>query len=163
MSSAKRQQVSKRAVLTDPVCLLAFGGGLGLAPVAPGTFGTLAGLPLYLLFANLDAASYGLGVLVLFLVGIPLCASAERRLGIQDHSGIVWDEIVGLLITLWGAEPTWLNLALGFALFRLFDAAKPWPIRWFDRRVHGGFGIMLDDAIAGALACAILRLTSPWL
>lgn len=158
MASKQRGKVSAQAVLGDPVCLLAFGLGLGLAPIAPGTFGTLLGIPLYLGLGGTTPLSYGLVVGVLFMVGIPLCSACERRLRVQDHSGIVWDEVVGLLITLWGVAPTWQNIALGFVLFRLFDVVKPWPIGLLDRRLHGGVGIMLDDAVAGVFAWSVLQV-----
>lgn len=157
MAADKRRPVAVATVLKDPFCLLAFGLGTGLMPVAPGTFGTLLGIPLYLLLAGTAHWVYGLVLVLLFGAGVLLCSHCEKRLGVQDHSGIVWDEIVGVLITLWGAEPAWYNIALGFALFRLFDVLKPWPIRLLDREVHGGFGIMLDDALAGFFGWAALQ------
>ena len=92
-----------------------------------------------------------------FIAGIGICAHAARRLGVHDHQGIVWDEIVGYLVTMTAAPGGWEWLAGGFILFRLFDIAKPWPIRWLDRQVHGGLGIMLDDLLAGVFAAAILQ------
>lgn len=163
MSTAKRQRVLAPQVLGDPICLLAFGLGLGLMPAAPGTFGTLLGIPLFLWLGDLSAIPYAFVVGFLFGIGVPLCAACEKRLGVEDHSGIVWDEIVGVLITLWGAEPTWQNLAFGFVLFRLFDVLKPWPIRLLDRSVHGGLGIMLDDVLAGAFGWGAMQVLRPWL
>ncbi len=142
-------------LLANPAHFLSLGFGSGLAPVAPGTFGTLAGVPVYLLMQDLPLPVY-LGVTLLFaLLGIWLCGYTARALGVHDHGGIVWDEIVGLLITLIAVPPGWHWLVAGFLLFRLFDILKPWPIRWLDRRVGGGFGIMIDDVLAGlfALAC----------
>jgi phosphatidylglycerophosphatase A len=135
---------------------LAFGFGSGLAPKAPGTCGTLAAVPLYLLLANLPLPAYLAITLLMFLIGVWLCGRCEQILGIQDHSGIVWDEFVGLFITLAGAPSSPVAVIAGFSLFRLFDILKPWPISWLDRRVHGGLGIMLDDAVAGV--CAWLAL-----
>lgn len=163
MAPDKRASVSVKAVLGDPVCLLAFGLGFGLMPVAPGTFGTLLGIPIYWALAAAPPWAYGLVLALLFGAGIPLCSVCQKRLGIQDHSGIVWDEIVGVLITLWGAEPTWRNVAIGFVLFRLFDVLKPWPIRLLDRRIHGGLGIMLDDALAGTFGWVVFRALEPLL
>ncbi len=154
----KRSAVSAGKVLRDPICLLAFGLGLGLLPVAPGTFGTLLGVPVYWALGGAAPWIYGLVLVLLFGAGITVCSACEKRLGIQDHSGVVWDEMVGVLITLWGAEPTWKNVAIGFVLFRLFDVLKPWPIRWLDRRIHGGLGIMLDDAVAGAFGWVAFRV-----
>ena len=102
-------------------------------------------------------------IALLFALGILICQKSEERLGISDHSGIVWDEIVGYLVTMTAVPFSWPAAALGFALFRLFDILKPWPIRHFDRTVHGGFGIMLDDVLAGVLAAACLQLARPWL
>ena len=96
--------------------------------------------------------------IVLFLAGIRICHVTEQKIGIQDHSGIVWDEVVGLLVTMTLVPPSWTTLCVGFLLFRLFDVLKPWPIRWFDRKIHGGLGIMLDDLIAALMACAATHL-----
>ena len=162
-SSAKRQRIPARLIFTDVWCWLGFGFGSGLSPVAPGTLGTLAALPLYASLSTLSLTGYVAIVLLLFALGILICQKSEERLGISDHSGIVWDEIVGYLVTMTAVPFTWPAAALGFALFRLFDILKPWPIRHFDRTVHGGLGIMLDDVLAGALAAACLQLARPWL
>lgn len=142
----------------DPVHFLAFGFGLGRIPVAPGTFGTLAGIPFFLLLQPLTLAVYLAIVAVMFLVGIWLCHKTAHDLGVHDHPGIVWDEIVGYLITMTAAPAGWQWLVIGFVLFRVFDILKPWPIRYFDRKVPGGFGIMLDDVLAGVFAAMILQL-----
>lgn len=142
----------------NPVHLLAFGLGSGAAPKAPGTFGTLAAVPLYLLLQPLAHLPYLLLVLLLFLLGIWLCGRTSRDLGVHDHGGIVWDEWVGFLITMWMAPPGWQWLLAGFCLFRLFDIFKPWPIGWLDRRVSGGLGIMLDDVLAGIYSFILIRL-----
>jgi phosphatidylglycerophosphatase A len=158
MGEKSRQPVPVRSVLTHPPSLLAFGLGVGLVPVAPGTFGTLLGIPLYWLWAGLSVPAYGVLVLALALAGVWLCASAAKRLNIGDHPGIVWDEIVGFLITMWGVTFSWSGVAVGFLLFRVFDITKPWPVGWADRRVGGGLGIMLDDVLAGFLAWGALQL-----
>lgn len=154
-SSSKKTPIAARDLFASPWSFLGLGFGTGLAPKAPGTFGTLAALPLYALLAGLDAEYYLTATILLFLIGIPICSKTEKVIGIQDHSGVVWDEIVGFLITMSFVVPSAISLALGFILFRFFDVIKPWPIRWFDQRVHGGFGIMLDDAIAGVMACVM--------
>ena len=156
MGEKSRQPVPVRSVLMHPPSLLAFGLGVGLMPFAPGTFGTLLGIPLYWLWADLSVPAYGALVLVLALAGVWFCAAAARRHKIGDHPGIVWDEIVGFLITMWGVPFSWTGVTCGFLLFRLFDIAKPWPIAWADRRVGGGLGIMLDDILAGIFASAAL-------
>jgi phosphatidylglycerophosphatase A len=136
---------------------LAFGLGSGLAPVAPGTWGTLAALPLYLLMAPLPVWAYVAAVAVLFALGIWVCGETARDLGLDDPSAIVWDEWVGLLATLALVPEGWGWLLAGFALFRLIDILKPWPIRLLDRSVHGGLGIMLDDLVAGLTAWLVLQ------
>ncbi|SMF95170.1 phosphatidylglycerophosphatase [Methylomagnum ishizawai] len=162
-SKAKsRLRIPARRVFGDPYCFLAFGFGSGLAPVAPGTFGTLAAVPVYALVAGLAFPVYAGLVLGLFAAGVPICQRCERRLGIHDHSGIVWDEIVGFLITMAGVPFSWPAVVLGFALFRLFDVLKPWPISRLDRDVAGGFGVMLDDALAGVFAACGLHLLLPY-
>lgn len=152
-----------RAIWRHPVHWLAFGCGTGLAPVAPGTFGTLLGIPLYYLLSPLPVAIYCSVVLGLFLIGIALCQITARDLGVHDHPGIVWDEIVGYLITMIAAPAGIGWLLWGFVLFRLFDIVKPWPIRWLDRHAKGGFGIMIDDVLAGVFALLCLQLTAYWI
>jgi len=143
----------------NPIHLLAFGLGSGAAPKAPGTFGTLAAIPLYWLLQPLAPINYLLVTVVLFFVGIWLCDKTSRDLGVHDHGGIVWDEWVGFLITMWLAPTGWGWLLLGFLLFRVFDILKPWPIGWLDKKVAGGLGIMLDDVLAGIFAFLLLQLS----
>ena len=143
----------------NPVHLLAFGLGSGASPKAPGTTGTLAAIPLFLLLQPLDPWIYLAITLFLFMIGIWICDRTSRDLGVHDHGGIVWDEWVGLLVTLWLMPDGWVWLAAGFLLFRFFDILKPWPIGWIDKKVSGGFGIMLDDLIAGFFAFLILQGT----
>jgi phosphatidylglycerophosphatase A len=144
--------VTAGRVLRDPVLFLAFGFGSGLAPKAPGTAGTLAAVPLYLLLTPLSASGYLAVVLAVALAGIWICGRASAKLGTHDHPGIVWDEFAGFLATMIPASGSWISLVAGFALFRLFDIWKPWPIRVADKKVGGGFGIMLDDLLAGVPA-----------
>lgn len=147
------------SVWRNPIHFVAFGFGSGAAPVAPGTFGTLAAIPFYLLLQYLPLSSYLLVMAVAFAVGCWLCEITSRDIGVHDHGGIVWDEFVGFWITMIAAPPGWLWIIVGFVLFRFFDILKPWPIRWIDKKVHGGFGIMLDDVLAGLFALAVLQLT----
>jgi len=145
-------------LLKNPLHLLALGLGSGCLPHAPGTFGTLVAIPLFLLLQPLAPWTYAGLILLLFVFGIYLCGHTARALGVHDHPGIVWDEIVGYLLTMFVAPPGWLPVVLGFVLFRLFDILKPWPIRAIDRQVHGGLGIMLDDVLAGVFAWACLQI-----
>ncbi|WP_116473782.1 phosphatidylglycerophosphatase A family protein [Zobellella maritima] len=143
--------------LSNPVHLLALGFGSGLSPVMPGTMGTLAAIPLYWLIQGLPLGWYLALLVVGFIAGIWICNVATRAIGRHDHGAIVWDEIIGFGITMTAAPTGWWWILAGFVLFRLFDIIKPWPIRWFDRRIHGGFGIMLDDVIAGLFAWVCLQ------
>ena len=148
-------------ILTDPWCFWGFGFGTGLSPWAPGTLGTLAAVPIYTLLQSLNTGAYIVVVVGLFLIGIIICQRCEERLRVSDHSGIVWDEIVGYLVTMTAMPFSWQGVTLGFVLFRLFDIIKPWPIRLADRAVHGGLGIMLDDILAGILAATVLHWLAP--
>ncbi len=143
---------------TNPAHWLAFGFGAGLAPRAPGTFGTLLAVPLYALMQLLSQPIYLATVAALFVLGVVVCARAARDLGVHDHPAIVWDEVVGYLIAMAFIPGGVAAVVCGFALFRVMDILKPWPIGWVDRRVHGGLGIMLDDAMAGVYAGLVLHL-----
>lgn len=151
--------------LKNPIHLLAFGLGSGLAPKAPGTFGTLAAIPLWWWLLQGTPTWAYIAVLVSgFTFGVWICEKTSQDLGVHDHGGIVFDEWIGLWLTLlwlpWGENlahnMAWLTA--GFVAFRFFDILKPWPIRWLDAKVHGGFGIMIDDLIAGVFALACLQL-----
>ncbi len=144
--------------LRQPVHALALGFGSGLAPKAPGTFGTLAALPLYWLLSGLPLAAYIAVVVVAAVVGVWICDRSAKDLGVHDHPAIVWDEFVGFWITMIAAPVSWVSVILGFALFRLFDVLKPWPISWLDKHVSGGLGIMVDDILAGVIACGCLHV-----
>mgnify|MGYP000276837607 FL=1 len=149
-------------VFSSPTAFLAFGFGSGLAPKAPGTFGTLAAVPFLWLLTLLNSWQYPLALILTFALGVYLCHATSKRLGVHDHGGIVWDEFVGLWLTFYLVPLNWWTVLLGFALFRVFDILKPWPIGYFDKRVHGGFGIMLDDIIAGAFAWLVLQGILRW-
>ena len=149
-----------RGLLRDPGHLLALGFGSGLMRFAPGTFGTLAAIPLYLLLQSLPLAVYVIVIVLLFVLGVWICGRTARALGVHDAPSIVWDEVVGYLLVMAAAPQGWGSVLLGFVLFRVFDIAKPWPIRWVDRRVTGGLGIMLDDLIAAIPAWLLLQLAT---
>jgi len=143
--------------LKNPIHFLALGFGSGLAPKAPGTFGTLAALPLYFLMMNLSLPVFIALTLVITVVGFWICDIAARDMQVHDHGAIVWDEVAGMLITMIAAPVGLLPLVVGFALFRFFDIIKPWPIKLLDRHVEGGFGIMIDDVLAGVFAAICLQ------
>lgn len=151
---------SPRQLFRSPVLFFAFGFGSGLAPRAPGTVGTLAAIAPYLWFSSYGIWIYLALLLAVCVSGVWICGRAAQRLGVHDHSGIVWDEFAGFLVTMSVAPPGWLWIAVGFVLFRLFDIWKPWPISWADRKLKGGTGIMLDDLIAGFFAGLLLYLAS---
>jgi phosphatidylglycerophosphatase A len=158
----RQPQNLARTVLTDPVNFAAFGFGTGLAPFAPGTFGSIPGLILFWL--TLDFGIYvQLGVAAAIAVaGVWICGESARRIGVHDHGGIVWDEIVGMYVTLFLAPVSVVGFVLAFVLFRIMDIVKPWPIRDLDHRIHGGLGIMLDDLVAALYAAVLLALYA-WL
>ena len=136
---------------------IAFGAGAGLAPWAPGTAGTVVAIPIYLAIGAQPLAVYVLAVAFVVVAGVWACGRTARDLGVHDHPGIVLDEIAGFLVTMTALPFEWPWVVAGFVAFRLFDIAKPWPISLADRRIGGGLGIMLDDVIAGVLACAMLH------
>lgn len=160
------QQVSgplSPSLLRQPVHVLALGFGAGLSPYAPGTVGTLVAIPIVWSVTQLGSWALIVFAVVAAVTGIYICGESARRLGVHDHSGIVWDEITGYAITLALVTPDAVSFVLGFALFRFFDIVKPWPIREADHRLDGGLGIMLDDVLAGVFSAAILFALRSWL
>jgi phosphatidylglycerophosphatase A len=144
-------------LLRKPVHFLALGFGAGLVPRAPGTAGTLAAIPLFLMLTLTPELVHYTTLAVLFVLGIPICARTNEALGVSDHSSIVWDEIVAFMLVLeftpW--SPWWWLAA--FLLFRLFDIWKPFPIRHFDLKLKGGLGVMFDDLLAAVYAIAAMK------
>jgi len=154
----------RRTLLATPAGWIACGLGSGLAPVAQGTFGSLAAILPWLLLRELSLPLNLLAIVLGFALGVWACNVAGRALAVDDHRALVWDEFVGLWIALLPAlAAPWWAVAISFALFRLFDVWKPWPIRVFDRRLKGGLGVMVDDVIAGAFAAAELAVALHWL
>lgn len=150
-----------RALLTHPVGWIATGFGSGLIPRAPGTAGSLVALvPWWFALRGLPIAWYVLLLILAFTAGVWACQVAGKRLGVDDHRALVWDEFVGQWIALCAAPRDWPWMIAGFLLFRLFDIWKPWPIRVADRRVHGGFGVMLDDVLAGIYALIVMQIAA---
>ncbi len=127
-------------------------------PRAPGTFGTIVAIPLALLVAMFGTQVYWLVTLLAVVLGVIICHETARLLGTHDHHAIVWDEIAGFMVTMLFFAFTFVNILVGFILFRLFDILKPWPINRIDQQVTGGWGMMLDDLIAGLLAALVLAL-----
>lgn len=148
------QAIDFKTIFLNPVHLLAFGFGAGLSPWMPGTVGTLVALPLFYLCKWCALSDWMLLVLTMVaaIFGCFLCDKTSKNLGVHDHSGIVWDEIVAMFALLLLVPATWAAWLVMFVLFRLFDMLKPFPISYLDRHVKGGFGIMLDDVAAALLA-----------
>ena len=147
------------SLLTDPRHLLSVGFGSGLSPFAPGTMGTIAAIPPYLLLSQLELLSFIIVLVAGFIVGVYLCGFTSRVLGVHDHGGIVWDEFIGFWITMVAVpEVNWQWILVGFLLFRFFDIVKPWPVKLADKRISGGFGIMIDDVLAGLYALGCMHL-----
>ncbi len=144
--------------LKDPIVFIAMGLGSGLAPKAPGTAGTLLTVPLVYFLQQQSQLIYFIVTAFVLITGSWICGYAAKKLNVHDHSGIVYDEVAGFLITMSIVPHGWCWMIAGFILFRFFDAAKPWPISWFDKNVHGGFGIMFDDVIAGVISLFCLLL-----
>jgi phosphatidylglycerophosphatase A len=148
--------------LKDPVVFIALGLGSGLSPKAPGTAGTLLTVPLVYFLQQQTVLVYALVTLFVLLTGPWVCGYAAKKLQVHDHSGIVYDEVAGFLITMFMIPADWILMLIGFILFRFFDAVKPWPISWLDKNVHGGLGIMLDDVLAGLISLLSLMLLQLW-
>lgn len=150
--------VKAKDILSDPVHVAAFGFGAGLSPIAPGTVGSLWGVLLAWLTQPWGWGYEAALAVVLSVAGIWICGASSRRLGVHDHGGIVWDEIVGAYLLFLPLPRTWPWLLAGFVVFRALDIAKPWPIRELDHRLKGGLGIMLDDVAAGVIGAVGLLL-----
>ena len=149
---------------SHPAHVVALGFGAGLAPFAPGTAGTAAAWPVgWLLAGTLHPALEFALIALLFALGVWACELTGRHLGVSDHGSMVWDEIVAFLLILAIVPRTFAWQAAAFALFRLFDIAKPPPIRWFERRYRGGFGVMFDDIIAAGYALLVLAAAKRFL
>ena len=148
-----------RFVFSRPAHLIAFGFGSGLVPVAPGTAGTLLAWPFGWYFGEAYPPEVLLpAIAALFLLGVWACGVTGRRLGIPDHGAMVWDEFVAFLLVLALLPHDLAWQAAGFVLFRVFDIAKPPPIRWLERRFHGGFGVMFDDLVAAGYTLLVLAV-----
>jgi phosphatidylglycerophosphatase A len=160
LTMQRARNPSWRFVLRHPAHFIAFAGGVGLAPVAPGSFGTLLAFPIHRALAPWMSTMELLGVIaLLFALGIWACAVTGRALGVADHGGMVWDEVVAFLLVL-ALTPSWSYWeAYALVLFRLFDIAKPPPIRHYDRTLKGGFGVMFDDLLAAFYTLVVMAIT----
>lgn len=144
--------------MTRLTMFIATGFGAGYLPKAPGTWGSLAALPLHFLLSQLSATAHGIALASLFFIAVITAGMAEKIIDRKDPGIIVIDEIIGMLVTLIGAPATPLAWAAAFLFFRFFDIAKPFPVSWIDRRVNGGLGIVMDDIFAGLYSFLALHL-----
>ncbi len=154
--------VNFKTLLKNPAAFIAYGFGAGLSPKAPGTMGTLVAIPIYWLIQDWSLFAYVTFTVVAFLFGIWICQRTVDWLKQDDPGAVVWDEIVGYLVTMIAAPQGWAWIITGFVLFRIFDILKPWPVSLADKKLHGGLGIMLDDVIAGVMAAAVMVLIQLW-
>lgn len=143
--------------MKNPVHFCALGFGSGLIPLMPGTFGSLAAIPLILLLAPAGNVIFITATILSSIAGVYFCGKTATDMGVHDHGSIVWDEVAGMLLTYLFVPLSMSTLIAGFVLFRIFDILKPWPIGPVDKTVHGGLGIMLDDILAGIMACVCLH------
>jgi phosphatidylglycerophosphatase A len=139
-------------LLQHPAHFFGLGFGSGLAPKAPGTFGTVVGYPLFWLISVYALPTQLIIITALFIIGIYFCDVTGKALGVSDHGGIVWDEIVAIMLVLAFTPNQWQWWLVAFLLFRLFDIWKPYPIRQFDAKLKNGFGVMFDDLLAAIYA-----------
>jgi phosphatidylglycerophosphatase A len=147
-----------RSMWRNPLHFIAFGFGAGAIPFAPGTFGTLMGIPFYLALRSLSLTNYLAVLLVIIVSSMWLSHKVAKEIGVHDHTGMCLDEIVGFLVTMANAPFGWGWILIGFLLFRLFDIWKPWPINYIDEKVPGGVGIILDDVLAGIYSLVIIQI-----
>ena len=157
-SRQKSYTVTPDKVWQDPLYFIAFGFGSGAIPVMPGTFGTLMAIPFYLLLRPLPLIYYVIFVLLFFAASAWLCDYVSRATHTHDHPGMCIDEFAGFFVTMINAPEGTAWIILGFLLFRLFDIWKPWPIYLLDEKVHGGFGMVLDDIVAGVYALIVIQI-----
>ncbi|AEJ00052.1 phosphatidylglycerophosphatase A [Nitrosomonas sp. Is79A3] len=150
-------------IYSHPAYFIAFSGGVGLSPIAPGTMGTLVAFPLFWLLNYYLSPIYLLLLIdIMFIVGIWACGLSGRALGDPDHGGMVWDETVAFLLVLYFTPVGWAWQLAAFILFRLFDIVKPQPIRYYDRNLDGGFGVMFDDMVAAFFTLLCLAGWKAW-
>jgi len=147
-----------KSIWKNPLHFIAFGFGTGAIPIAPGTFGTIAAIPFYLLLHLLPNLFYFIALTVITLFCMWLCEKVSREINVHDHQGMCIDEFPGFLLTMFAAPFHWIWILTGFILFRIFDIWKPFPIRYVDKNIKGGFGMVLDDLLAGVYSCVVLQI-----
>jgi phosphatidylglycerophosphatase A len=154
---AKTKGVDLSRIWHDPLHFITCGFGLGMLP-APGTWGTLLGVVIYLIIHPAPLWLYIVIVVILNVAGVFMCDKVNKDLNTDDHPAAVWDEVAAFPIVMIAVPLTWYWVVIGFILFRIFDIFKPGPLGWLDRNVHGGFGVMIDDVAAALISLAILQI-----
>jgi phosphatidylglycerophosphatase A len=140
------------------ILLLATGFGVGYSPVAPGTLGTLIAIPVYYFLSNISSPIYEITIVGFFFLSVWISENAEIFFGKKDDQRIVIDEIMGFLITMLWVPKTAILMVIGFFVFRFFDILKPFPIRRLEKKLKGGYGVVLDDVMAGVYANIVLQV-----
>lgn len=158
MPATSAARANARFLFAHPAHFLALGFGAGLAPVAPGTFGTLVAIPIAAVLRSWGDVAFALAVVAGFAIGVWASGVTGRALGDADHAAIVWDEVVAFLLVLFFVGGEWRRVALAFLLFRAFDVLKPPPIRQMERALSGGFGAMADDVAAAGYTLLALAI-----
>ena len=150
-------------VWENPLYFIAFGFGSGAMLFAPGTFGTLMAIPFYLVLSQLPLYFY-LAFVILFIIATSIISDiVSKDIHYHDHPGMCIDEFAGFFVTMIAAPSGWIWIVAGFILFRLFDILKPWPINYIDNHIHGGFGMIFDDVVAGIFSLVIIQLAGKYL
>ncbi|MFV9989116.1 MAG: phosphatidylglycerophosphatase A [Coxiella endosymbiont of Dermacentor nuttalli] len=147
-----------RSIWTNPVEFVSCGFGVGAMPWMPGTFGTMLGVVFYFFLSQFSLFTYSIITFILFMFGVIICDITNRHFGTFDHPATVWDEVVGFLFVMIAIPKIWYFILMGFILFRTFDIWKPCPIRWLERNIKGGFGVMIDDIMAALYAWITLNI-----
>ena len=157
-SCAKPAYPVPAAIWQRPLYFIAFGFGSGAIPCAPGTFGTLLAIPFYLLLQHLPPVLYITFVVLFCAASMWISERVSNEIKVHDHPGMNLDEFAGFFVTMIFAPVGWQWIVLGFLLFRLFDIWKPWPINWLDEKIQGGFGMVIDDIVAGLFSFVVIQL-----
>jgi phosphatidylglycerophosphatase A len=158
MAAKKPSYAIPAQVWQHPAYFIAFGFGIGTVPIAPGTFGTLLAIPFYLVLSALPLSIYLIFTLGFCLASMWLCQFVSKQIAVEDHPGMCIDEFAGFFVTMINAPVGVTWVVLGFLFFRLFDIFKPFPINVVDKNIHGGFGMVLDDVIAGFFSFCLLQI-----
>ncbi len=140
------------------ILILATGFGVGYSPVAPGTLGTLVAIPVFYFLSNISSPVYEITLIGFFFLSVWISENAEIFFGKKDDQRIVLDEMMGFLVTMLWIPKTAILILIGFFLFRFFDILKPFPTRRLEKKLRGGYGVVLDDVLAGVYGNIVLQV-----